>query len=87
MVPHVLDEFEPDEVFALTDAVYFDGAWTEPFDPANTEPRPFTRPDGDAVDGPDDARRRLSSSYFEDDDRAGRAAAVRQQRRRCASSR
>jgi serine protease inhibitor len=50
MVPHVIDAFEEDEVLALTDAAYFDGAWQTPFDPGSTEPRPFTRPDGSGVD-------------------------------------
>lgn len=49
MIPAVVDRLEPDEVFALTDAAYFDGAWSDPFDPARTEPRRFTRPDGRAV--------------------------------------
>jgi serpin B len=67
MVPHVIDAFEDDEVFALTDAAYFDGAWQTPFDPASTEPRPFTRPDGSAVDVPTmHAYGRLQ--YFEDDE-------------------
>jgi serine protease inhibitor len=67
MVPRVVDRFDPEEVFALTDAVYFDGAWTEPFDPASTEPQPFTTAAGEAVivpmmhaDG--------SYDYFEDND-------------------
>jgi serine protease inhibitor len=50
MVPHVIDAFAPDEVFALTDAACFEGAWQTPFDPESTEPRRFTRPDGSAVD-------------------------------------
>jgi serine protease inhibitor len=66
MIPIVVDAFEPDEVFALTDAAYFDGAWTEPFDPAATEPRPFTRPDGSAVDVPT-MHAYGSHEYFEDD--------------------
>ena len=52
MIPHVLDRFGADEVFALTDAAYFDGAWQAPFDPAETQPRPFTRPGGDTVEVP-----------------------------------
>ena len=58
---------EKDEVFALADAVYFDGAWTEPFDPDETKPRRFTRPDGTAAEVPtmhaDD-----TFDYFENDD-------------------
>jgi serine protease inhibitor len=52
MVPYVLDRFLQDEAFALTDAAYFDGTWQDPFDPAKTEPRPFTRPAGDTVEVP-----------------------------------
>jgi len=67
MIPQVIDAFPRDEVFALADAIYFDGAWTEPFDPDETGPRPFTRPDGAAVEVPTmhaDGR----FDYFEDDD-------------------
>jgi serine protease inhibitor len=67
MVPHVVDALEPDEVLALTDAAYFDGAWQTPFDPAATEPRPFTRPDGDAVEVPT-MHAYGSFEHYEDDD-------------------
>jgi serpin B len=50
MVPRIVDRLSADEVFALTDAAYFDGSWSLPFDPAETAPRPFTSPGGDAVD-------------------------------------
>jgi serine protease inhibitor len=52
MIPEVIDAFGPDEVFALANAAYFDGNWTTPFDPAATEPRPFTRADGSTVEAP-----------------------------------
>lgn len=52
MIPKVVDALDPDEVLALADAAYFDGSWTDPFDPEATEPRPFTRPDGTTVDVP-----------------------------------
>jgi serpin B len=67
MVPHVLDRFDPLEVFALTDAVYFDGAWTEPFDPASTEPQPFTTAGGEAATVPT-MHAEGSFEYFEDDE-------------------
>jgi serpin B len=67
MVPVVIETLEPDEVFALTDAAYFDGAWTEPFDPQATEPRPFTRPDGGTVDVPT-MHADGSFDYYEDDE-------------------
>jgi serine protease inhibitor len=67
MIPRIVDRFEPDEVFALADAAYFDGAWQEPFDPDHTAPRPFTRPDGASVDVPT-MHAEGSYEYFEDDE-------------------
>jgi serine protease inhibitor len=52
MVPRIVDAFSADEVFALTDAAYFDGSWQVPFSAAETQPRPFTRPGGDTVEVP-----------------------------------
>jgi serpin B len=52
MIPSVVDSFERDEKLALADAAYFLGTWSAPFDPALTEPKPFTRPDGSVVDVP-----------------------------------
>jgi serine protease inhibitor len=52
MVPRILDAFSPSEIFALTDAAYFEGSWAVPFQAERTEPRPFTRPAGDTVDVP-----------------------------------
>jgi serine protease inhibitor len=67
MIPRVIETLDPDEVFALADAAYFDGSWTRPFDPTDTEPGPFTRPDGTAVDVPT-MHAYGSFEYFEDDD-------------------
>jgi serine protease inhibitor len=67
MIPRIIEELDPDEVFALADAAYFDGAWTDPFDPQQTEPRPFTRPDGESVRVPT-MHAGGSFDYFEDDD-------------------
>jgi serpin B len=52
MIPSVVESFDADEKLALADAAYMAGTWTEPFDPELTEARPFTRPDGSAVDVP-----------------------------------
>jgi serpin B len=41
MIPSVIDRIDRDEKLAITDAVYLDAAWTDPFDPADTRPRPF----------------------------------------------
>jgi serine protease inhibitor len=67
LVPRIIDAFGGDEVFALTDAVYFDGSWGEPFDPAQTEPRPFTVPGGETVDVPTMHAYR-EAEYFESDE-------------------
>jgi serine protease inhibitor len=67
MIPKVIDEFRPGEVFALADAIYFDGAWTEPFDPDATESKPFHRPGGDAAPVPT-MHAEGSFDYFEDDE-------------------
>ena len=67
MVPHVVDALGEDEALALTDAAYFDGAWQHPFDPSDTEPRPFTRPDGAAADVPT-MHAYGSFEYAEDED-------------------
>jgi serpin B len=52
MVRRVLDSFEENEHFVLAGAAYFNGAWTEPFDPAHSEEAPFTRGDGTRVTVP-----------------------------------
>jgi serine protease inhibitor len=41
MIPSVVDRLTREEILALTDVVYLDAAWTNPFDPARTRPRPF----------------------------------------------
>jgi serine protease inhibitor len=41
MIPSVVDRLARDEILALTDVVYLDAAWRDPFDPAQTRPRPF----------------------------------------------
>jgi serpin B len=52
MVPRVLSSFARDERLVLADALYFDGAWTVPFDPAATAAEPFRRSDGTSRDVP-----------------------------------
>jgi serpin B len=49
MIRQVVDAFQPEEKLVLGDAAYFEGTWTEPFLPAQTQDRPFTRPDGGTV--------------------------------------
>jgi serine protease inhibitor len=38
MIPRVVESFDDDTALAITDAVYLDAAWTEPFDPGLTRP-------------------------------------------------
>lgn len=40
-IPTILNQIEPDELLYLINAVYFKGTWEEPFDPAETQPKPF----------------------------------------------
>lgn len=47
----------PDLVLVLLNAVYFQGNWTDPFDPEHTRPGTFTRPDGSEVEVPMMSRR------------------------------
>ncbi len=49
LIPEVLEELDPDLVMLLMNAIFFDGAWTESFDPADTRPGTFTRADGSTV--------------------------------------
>lgn len=42
----VTPPIDPNVVAYLINAIYFDGRWTEPFDPEETSEAPFTRPDG-----------------------------------------
>jgi serpin B len=43
---------DPNTVLALVNAVALDAPWEFPFDPANTRPGPFTKPDGSTVSVP-----------------------------------
>jgi serpin B len=52
MVRRVLEGFDENEHFVLAGAAYFNGSWTEPFDPERTEEAPFTRGDGERVSVP-----------------------------------
>ena len=52
MIARVLEELTAEERLVLTDAVFFDGAWTDPFDPDRTTPGPFRRADGSTREVP-----------------------------------
>jgi serpin B len=47
-IPELLDEMPRGADFILASAVHFDGRWSTPFDPTDTAPAPFLRPDGTA---------------------------------------
>src|SRR3954453_12171554 len=38
MIPSIVDRFDPDEKFAITDAIYFEGKWKQPFEVVGTRP-------------------------------------------------
>ncbi|NNF28720.1 MAG: serpin family protein [Gemmatimonadetes bacterium] len=48
-IPKILDQLDPELVMLLLNAIYFDGRWTTQFDPQDTRPGTFTRPDGSEV--------------------------------------
>ena len=50
LIERMLDELDPDLVMLLLNAIYFDGAWTTQFDPADTRRQGFTREDGSTIE-------------------------------------
>lgn len=48
-IDRILDQLDPDLVMLLANAIYFDGAWTTQFDPADTRSAEFHREDGSTV--------------------------------------
>lgn len=48
-IEKILDFLDPDQVMILLNAMFFDGAWTQRFDPGLTTRAPFHRPDGSDV--------------------------------------
>jgi len=51
-IPKIIKEASRQTVLILTDAVYFKGRWTVPFDKKKTEPRTFHLPSGGSVSTP-----------------------------------
>lgn len=52
LIPVLFDSLDPETVMLIVNAVYFKGEWSEPFDPALTQPRPFHLPTGDVKQVP-----------------------------------
>jgi serpin B len=48
-IPRILDDLDQDQVMVLLNAIYFDGRWTERFDPDDTRQQAFRRADGSTV--------------------------------------
>ncbi|MBW4652823.1 MAG: serpin family protein [Kaiparowitsia implicata GSE-PSE-MK54-09C] len=51
-IPTILDNINPDDVMFLINAIYFNGAWSAPFNPRETMDRLFYTPDGTSSDSP-----------------------------------
>jgi serpin B len=51
-IPELFKTLEADTSAVLVNALTFDGKWSHPFEKANTEPKPFTLPDGKSVQVP-----------------------------------
>jgi serine protease inhibitor len=49
LIQRILDELDPDLAFLLVNAIYFEGAWTTEFDPADTRPGDFHLDSGATV--------------------------------------
>lgn len=52
LIEKILDTLDPDLVMLLINAIYFEGAWTTEFDPADTHQQAFERADGSFVQVP-----------------------------------
>jgi len=51
-IPRIIERPDSATRIVLTDAIYFKGKWTNPFDPHATKPRPFHRPGGETTQTP-----------------------------------
>ncbi len=49
LIEEGIDEISPTDLLFLINAIYFNGRWTEAFDPDDTEPAVFRRDDGSSV--------------------------------------
>ncbi|MBE9155737.1 serpin family protein [Nodosilinea sp. LEGE 06152] len=51
-IPTIVDQLSADQLLVLVNAIYFKGAWSEAFDPAQTRDRPFTLTNGETIRHP-----------------------------------
>jgi len=49
LITNTVSSIDPGTQMILTNAIYFKGQWESPFDPAKTQPLPFTLVNGDTV--------------------------------------
>ncbi|MGH7583226.1 MAG: serpin family protein [Gemmatimonadales bacterium] len=52
MIPAIVSRIDPDEVMLLINAIAFKGEWRQGFDPAKTQPAPFTTSSGETQSVP-----------------------------------
>jgi serine protease inhibitor len=64
-IPSILKGLSRDTALVLTDAVYFNGRWKEPFQPRATAPRAFFPPIGKSVMTPMMSKYREAYPYLE----------------------
>jgi serpin B len=51
-IPSLVERTQPADRLYIVNALYFNGTWTEPFEPDRTNPEPFTKLDGSAKQVP-----------------------------------
>lgn len=65
-IDKIVEQISPDQVMFLINAIYFKGAWTEPFDKSQTKEQPFTKASGQVLQTPMMAQRG-KYKYLEND--------------------
>lgn len=65
-IDKIVEQISPDQVMFLINAIYFKGAWTEPFDKSQTKQQPFTKASGQVLQTPMMAQRG-KYKYLEND--------------------
>jgi serpin B len=62
-IPKLLDSLDSATALVLVNAIYLKAPWQMPFDATNTNPEPFTRPDGSQVSVPTMSLNLTEGSY------------------------